>query len=427
MPDDPRLPLQCDRCSRVVQCKPTAGGNPRPPVGWTLIDDAHYWCSECWDEVYVPRAVTVGVAPEDWSSFRAAVNPTFAAVRAVANWAYSALHNAEKPREPNAEKMPKKPAVYLYGLAKDHCPFWGSLPASIANAVLRQVEQDYGSDRYEVVWTGARSTRSYQYPAPVPIPAQSWTLEKNDGQYVASMLVANGGRVTVPLFVRRHQRAILDHILSVPLVRGACKLIEHRRHNPRGADANGRDSSNGSRYQSSIRLMISYYALREGARGTADTQWSVSTTAESLLVAMDGEDEAWRLHADHAMRVAIRHDAHLSRLSRLSDDRKAETRKPKRDAKPRLAMLRARSDKDKDRLRSACHEISAHLVNVAKRRRVAKILYNDSDKSFCASFPWAMLRLMVDQKARAANIVFEHANGAVPKKKRQPLAQAEGQ
>lgn len=430
MTDDIRLPIQCARCNRVVQCKPTAGGNARPPVGWTLVDDAHYWCGECWDDCYVPRAVTVGVAPADWPAFRAAINPTFGAVRSIANWAYSALHNAEPPRGPGAEKMPKKPSIYLYGLAKESCPFWVSLPSSIANAVLRQVEQDYGSDRYDVVWTGARSTRSYQYPAPVPIPAQSWTLEKKDGQYVVSMLVANGGRMTVPLFVRQHQRAILDHILAVPLVRGACKLMEHRRHNPRGADANARANSNGPRYQSSIRLMISYYALRDGARGKAESQWSVRTTADSLLVAMDGENEAWRLHADHAKRVAIRHDSHLSRLARLSDDRKAETRKPRREAKPRLGMLAARSDKDKDRLRSACHEISAHLVNVAKRRQVAKLVYNDSDKSFCASFPWAMLRGMIDQKSRASRIVFEHANGAVPKKKRQPLAtknQAEGQ
>jgi hypothetical protein len=83
------------------------------------------------------------------------------------------------------------------------------------------------------------------------------------------MLVANGGRITVPLFVRRHQRAILDHIIASPLVRGACKLMEQRRHNPRGSDASGRDNGNGSRYQSSIRIMISYYARGEGGEAGA--------------------------------------------------------------------------------------------------------------------------------------------------------------
>lgn len=420
MTDEPRLPLSCARCNRVVQCKPTPGGNPRPPAGWTLVDSEHHWCGECWDDVYVPRAVTCGVQPANWDAFRAVLNPTFAAVRSIANWAYGALCNSEPPRDPTAEKMPKKPAVYLYGLAKEWCPFFGLLPASIANAVLRQVESDYSADRYEVNWTGAKSARNYRYPAPVPIPAQSWSLEKRDKEYVVTLLLAGGGRTEVPLFVRRHQRAILDRIIATPLLRGACKLIEHRSY----ADGkpNARENSNGSRFRSSIRLMISYYAVREGARKQTEDQWSVRTCADSLLVAMHGDDEAWRLHADHARRIAVRHDKHGEFLGRLSDDRKAETRKPKREAKPRLAMLSARSERDHNRLRSACHEISSQLVNVAKRRGVAKIVYHDGDKSFCASFPWSMLKSMVDQKCQAAKIAFEHANGSPPKKKRQPLA-----
>lgn len=418
--DTKLIPLDCHRCGRVVRCKPTSAGNPRPPTGWTLVDAENYWCGECWDNVYVPRAVTVGVQPESWDSFRAVVNPTFAAVRSVANWAYSALYNSEPPRDPTAEKMPKKTSVYLYGLAKERCPFFGLLPASIANAVLRQVESDYSADRYEVNWVGAKSVRNYRYPAPVPIPAQSWSIIKRDKDYIVTLLLAGGGRTEVPLFVRKHQRAILDRMIATPLLRGACKLLEHRSYSDR--DKNARENGNGARFRSSIRLMISYYAVREGARKQTDDQWSVSTTGDSLLVAMCGEDEAWRLHADHARRIAIRHDRHCEFVSRLSTDRKAETRRPRREAKPRLAMQAGRSERDHNRLRSVCHEVSAQLVNVAKRRGVAKIVYHDGDKSFCASFPWAMLKSMVDQKCQSAKIAFEHANGAVKKKKRQPLA-----
>lgn len=415
-----KLPLACARCNRIVQCKPTQGGNPRPPGGWTVVADG-YWCGECWNEMYVPRVVTIGVTTDDWEALRKTLKESFGAARSLANWAYSALLSQEPPRDPLAEKMPKKPNVYLYGLAKNHCPFWGLLPATLANTVLRQVESDYAADRYEVVWTGARSTRNYRYPVPLPIPEANYSITKTDDGYSASLSVAGGQRITVALATRKHQRRILDSLLSTPILRGACKVIESRSY--ADGEKNARVNGNGSPYSSRIRLMISYYAPRLTVPASLEGEWRVSTGPDSLLIAADADSqEVWRYHADHVKRITCRHADHLARLSRLSDDRKAETRKPRRAAKPRLAMLDARSERDRSRLRSACHEISAHLVAAAKRRKIARITYTDKDHSFCESFPWAMLRGMIDQKSRQSRIIFDHANGSVPKKRRPPLA-----
>lgn len=417
-----RLPLACDRCHRIVQCKPTAANKPRPPAGWTVIDDG-YWCGECWADAYVPRATTISVTSEDWESLRAQLKASFGAARSLANWAYSALLSQEPPRDPLAEKMPKRPNVYLYGIARDHCPFWGHLPATVANAVLRQVESDYAADRYEVVWTGARSTRSYRYPVPLPIPEANWTFGKDDDGYFARLSITSGQPITIRLATRRHQARILDQLLATPIIRGSCKVIESRSYADR--DTNARANGNGSTFSSRVRLMISYYAARRSLPAPLEGEWRVSTGPESLLVAVNADDgEVWRYHADHAKRIACRHADHLSRLGRLSDDRKAETRNPKREAKPRVAMLDARSERDRNRLRSACHEISAQLVAAATRRKIATITYTDKDHSFCESFPWAMLRSMVEQKARAARIGFTHMNasGKSPNKRLEPLA-----
>lgn len=417
--DDGKLPLACARCNRVVRCKPTAGGKPRPPGGWTPVDDGH-WCGECWADAYVTRVVTVGLMADDMDVLREHLRNGFGAARSLANWAYSALLAAEPPRDPEAEKISKKPSVYLYGVAKEHCPFWGSLAANVANAILRQVESDYAADRYDLIWTGAKSARNYRYPYPLPIPEAGWTLEKNDDdQFEVSfgLYAGSHGRVRAKLAVRHHQREILQRLIDSPIVRGSCKVIEARQFNVAGT--NDRENSNGSRFRSTMRVMITYYAPRDAVKNLQFKTWAVSTGPESLLAAVNveaGDGNVWRYNADHAKRIVCRHNDHLSWLGRMSDDRKAETRKPRREAKPRLARLQSQVMKDKNRLRSVCHEIATHLVAAGVRRSITVLRYDDKDKSFCQSFPWAMLRGMIAERCHKARIGFEHVNATAKKK-----------
>lgn len=414
-----KIPICCDRCNRTVQVNPTASGSPRPPMGWTRLDDG-YWCGECWNDAYFVRATSIAIAPSDgdWQTLRETLKSAFGVARSLANWAYGQLMLAEPPRDPNAEKMPKKTPVYLYGLAKGRFPHWGQIPASLANAVLKQVESDYSADRFEL-WCGKTSARSYSYPQPLPVPCQCWELAQTDDGYGARMNLGSG-QLVLRLGLRDHQKTIVQSLIENSLLKAGVKIVEKRSH---GRDANARENSGGQVFRSSLRLEMSYYSPRL-ARGPGDASLRVQTGSSGLLTAIRDDNEIWAYHADHARRLVSKHAAHLQRLRRLSDDRKAERRKPHRDKRPYDSMVDSVCETDRNRMTSLCHEVSASLVAFARRQRVATIVYDDKDKSFCESFPWAKLSTMIKQKSHAARITVEmvSSSGTVPKKKRASLA-----
>ncbi len=421
---DTKTPLPCARCNRVVQVKQTASGAARPPIGWTRIGDG-YWCGDCWSDAYFVRATSIAIAPSDgdWNALRARLRSAFGVARSLANWAYSRLLATEPPRDPAADKMPKKASVYLYGIAKESFPHWGAIPAALANAVLKQVESDYSADRFDL-WCGRKSSRSYTYPQPLPVPCQCWDLVKTDEGFGAKLNLGDG-QVVLKLGLRRHQQKIVEMVFANPLLRAGVKIVEKRSH---GRDTNARDNSGGQVFKSSLRLEMSYYAPRLTSE-PGDAALRVQTGASGLLVAIRDDNEIWSYHADHAKRLVAKHAAHLQRLQRLGDDRKAERRRPARDNRPYEAMVDAVCESDRNRMTSLCHEASASLVSFARRQRVATIIYDDKDKSFCASFPWAKLSTMIQQKARDARINVEmvSASGSVPNRKRSSIAETEVQ
>lgn len=412
---DSKLPITCGVCDRTLRVNPTSAGNPRPPVGWSNLGTDGYICGECWGKKYVARAVVIPITTDDWEGLRAALKPAFVAARSIANWAYSELLKTEPPRDPAATKLAKREYPYLYGL-RATCPAWSFLPATSAGAVLSDAEKQYKADRFDLIWFGSRSARNYRDPYPIPFTAAGWRLVRDDEEYHASIPLV-GGRVTVKLITDKHAAKILDTLIGSDLLRGSCKLVEQRHFGASGK--NGRNPGNGARFQSRLKLMISYYQPVE--KREIDGEMIVKTQADSLLTAVVDGQRIWTYNADHAKNICERHARYMSRLVRLSDDRKFETRRPRREAKPRLAAYQRDSDKDHDRLRSLLHEVSAHVVNFATRRRVARMVWDDTCHSFCESFPWAMLRTMVEQKARAKGIEVI-SRGSDPAKSREPLA-----
>lgn len=406
-----KVPLCCTKCERVVQVNPTPSGAPRPVVGWTKVDDA-YWCGDCWNDAYFVRATSIAVAPDDgdWEHLRGTLRSAFGAVRSLANWAYTKHLSFEPPRDPADTKMPKYPPVYMYGIAKDEFPHWKSLPGALAGAVLNQVKADYAADRFEL-WLGKRSARSYRYPQPIPVPASCWQLVKTDDGFGARLNLG-AGQVVLKLGLRDHQKKIIEMVWDNPLLRAGVKIAEKRSF---GRDPNDRVNSGGQVFKSSLRLEMSYYSPRM-SREPGDAILRVRTGPNGLLTAIRDDDDIWCYHADHAKRLVAKHHAHMARLQRLSDDRKAERRKPAREKRPYEAMVDHVCEKDRNRMKSLCHEVSASLVKFAQRQRIATIVYDDKDKSFCQSFPWKMLSTMVHQKARAVRIGFEQL-ATEPKKK----------
>lgn len=420
-------PISCSTCRVERQVKPTAKGVARLPRGWKRLGDAIH-CGECWGIAYRVRAITVSVASPvscDWATLRADLRKSLAASTSLANWTVDTLVASDVRRQPTDEKMPARPRIYLYGLAKDAFPQWGNLDTQSASALMQTIERTYSSERYECLWTGSRSVRRYRYPYPYPLSSQSASLSDGDGGELLISLRLAGARHTLRIKRGKQDRTTVPairHLIAHPELLCECAItIEHRagetdRSTPLATPGGG----NGQHSDIRVKIVGWFPTVKSGPSGTL----RVNTSADALIVAVTPEgNRIWTYHADHARRMVAAHDRHMSKLGRLSDDHKAERRKPRYEGVAWRDMLAARSKIDNDRMTSLCHEVSAGLAAFAHRQKVAQVLYDDSVRSFADSFPWAKLRTMLSQKLRAKGIdmIDSRSSGPVANEAPQPL------
>src|SRR5690606_26288794 len=111
-------------------------------------------------------------------------------------------------------------------------------------------------------------------------------------------------------------------------------------------------------------------------------------------------------------RIVSKHQGHLQRLHRLSDDRKHERRKPRRSGTGFREMLSDVSRRDARRIQQIADEVAASTVAFAQRRRYNRIEYDDRERSFAHNFRWAMLKQKLATKCHLAGIEFRERSGA---------------
>jgi len=398
--------IACSVCGALRNVKPTVKGKPRPPRGWKNVGST-LTCSECWGKTYAIRAMTIPIASADWEVFRPILRQAQEAVTHLSNWAIRKLLANDVVRGPGEEKLPKMPPIYLYGMGPELAS-WQTIGKGTASAVLMSVEQRYRKLRYDMIWRNAIAPPSFRFPQPVPIRPDGFKLERKDERI---FLIANVGGVRHELMLSagrqfKRQTKAIEWLMEHPELLGQAALLEIEGkpgdHRPANKD---RENGNGNR--SSRRLMAKIVGwLPIKGESIPDNTLMVRSDKDSLLVCVDMDDQRiWNYNADNARMISNRHAAHLRELSRLSDDRKAEYRKPRRDGKPFQAHVQEKARRDRNRLQTLCHQVSASLVAYAARRKVAEIVYDDTDHSFAPSFPWAMLGTMIEQKARAKRIV----------------------
>lgn len=413
------IKLSCSHCGETKEVKPTPNGEPRLPRGWKRLDGV--FCSKCWSLKYAIRAVTIPVTgpldSSDWPAFRESLKTVWRHATRLSNWAQTTLYARDVRRGEDDAKLPPMPTCYLYGEARDGFHGWndGTLDKASAGDILQSCEQRYRSQRYEVLWTAERSLASYRYPQPYPFRPDNIRLGlDDDGRMQASIRIA-GVRWMVRLAggsQYRRQLAGLRQLLenSELMAQGAVYQVASNKGDHRNG-VSGRNNGNGGGYQSRVMLkVVGWFPVSErDAKGTL----FVRTDADSLIVALDAKDvRLWFYNGDHAKRICLKHQDHMRRLKRLSDDRKAERRKPNREGLPYQEMVSNVSKKDRDRLTTMCLEVSASLVNFAKRRKMKTVQYDDSERGFSEYFPWAKLKLMVKQKCRASGIEFVEKQSA---------------
>jgi hypothetical protein len=130
--------------------------------------------------------------------------------------------------------------------------------------------------------------------------------------------------------------------------------------------------------------------VSECVSGTLFVQTSAASAGhkrKSLLTAVNNRDEhVWHYHADQLPRWAAEH---LEKLRRWANDSKAE-------ARPRISFAERRKlacFKYHNRLNTACDQAATYLCNYVLQRRLAAVVYDDSDKSFLPEFVWQRLSL----------------------------------
>ena len=134
----------------------------------------------------------------------------------------------------------------------------------------------------------------------------------------------------------------------------------------------------------------------------------VRTTEDSLLVwQLAGQEERPPLHAEHVRRQLVRFGREQARLR---DDLKLEKRWPSRVRQKMVSRQNDLAAKRSRMLRTFCQQAAAMTVAFARRRKCGTIQYDDTVRTFAASFPWHQLRDAIAAKCQAEGVILVDAN-----------------
>jgi hypothetical protein len=238
-----------------------------------------------------------------------------------------------------------------------------------------------------------------RYPVGLPIPAQMWRLARDEGgRRLLSLRLGSsedGRRFTLRLAGGARigrLRAILDGVIAGTVPAGAATLYRVR------AQGSDHRPEVAPKYQLMVRLPVEL-PVSTGHRERAGTL-HVETQPDCLLVARL-EDRIWREWGEHLRRTII---SHQQQLQRLSDDLKAERRRPRRNREGITGRMGELAERHHRRIRSCLHEVASHLVGFAGRQRVETVSYDDRERDFCTPFPWDELRRRLTEKCEIGGI-----------------------
>ena len=385
------MQITCDISGDSIECKTTAKGLPKMPRGWKRIGDKYY-SPTSWKAAYCVRAIVIPIAspaeigkgsPEQWKELRDSLAVAWQHSTEAANWALKRLLSNDVVRQRGDTKCPPMPSVYLYGERE-----WDGWSQS-ASSVLRTVEQTYRASRYEIVWLGGKRLPNVRYPYPYPVHNASWKLYENPDGGVFFEARLPDGRVTVRLkggLQYKRQLAGLRHLMANPELRGEASIYK------RGNEI--------------VVKLVGWFPRKvdQQAEGTLHLR----TGATEFLSVLNEKDERLLIfNADRVRRWLVRH---AEMRQRWSEDMKFERRRPKRDSRKNMEDMQAACRKMNNRIASFIDETAAQCVNHAKRRRLARVVLEDSERSYFRDFQWYRFSALLQQKCNAAGITFEHSS-----------------
>lgn len=277
------------------------------------------------------------------------------------------------------QRMPPMPYVYLYPEIRARYP---ELPPRSVVSVERSCQLRYRAKRYAVSWVASETLPMYRYPTPFPVPSQDWYTELDNGRLIVNIRIASerfrlrlrGGRD-----FQRQFRA-LELIHSEDAVRGEVAIYKRR---------------------NMLMLRIVAWFPIDRSVSKREGVLFVKTDPESLLVGASANGHTiWQYAGDHVRRWVA---AHRHQLQRWNVDSRHE-----RGRAPSFAARRtAATEKFRDRMNTAIHQITASLVHFAEAKSFATVCYDDARKTYCEQFPWMRLRSVLAEKLRDVGIGIE--------------------
>ena len=378
----------CHTCGASRQSKPTATGE-RLPRGWKRDTQQQPICDACWHRRYVLRAVSVPIAEvvTDRAAFQSAIHAGWQAATHAANLAVQALLRAETLRAPDSERCPAAPAVYLYGELRGKTAMD---PRSLV-CLLSAVERKWRATRARVVWSQSASPPLYRYPAPYPVPPDQYVLriEPEGGALLCEIRV---GGMWHTLRLRggkgmRRQWALLRQCID-----GRGQAVEA------ALLAGGRTGA----------LKVAAWLPRVPRSETLDGVMQLRTSEHAFVTAVVGDRDPWRINADHVRRWISEYDC---RRLRLAEDMKYEKRWPKHTREAMVDAGRALAAKQRNRLKDWIGSSTRMVAEFARRQRVAEVVFDDMDRRYVASFPWAEWTSRLTDKLDEYGIGFRRECG----------------
>lgn len=257
--------------------------------------------------------------------------------------------------------------------------------ASLCSSITRAVERKYRQERWHVA-SGRKSVchyRSMPWPLLSNKSVTTVKIEQVDGACIARMKLLRQWWSVRLAGGSRHARQIagLKNAIRV----GDSKVWIDRKH------------------RAILGLSVEVASTEPRvANGTLN----VSTSRECLLVATKQQsDTPFVITGDEVRQWVARRNR---MYQRLRQDRKSGA---KRSAV--ATKLKQCGDKWKRRMDSYLHQVSAQVVEHAKRRRVAELTLDATIKSFVPQFPYFELAVRIKYKCELAGIGFKEITQSV--------------
>jgi hypothetical protein len=339
----------------------------------------------------VVRCCTIPVAAPDcgWDTLNAKLKDCFRLSTDLANWAVQALFRVDVVGEAKTPDVVKK--WYGYGDAAKSFPGWKEWGGAMASAqcVLRGVQRKYIQTRFDVMVRHDQKALTYRYPYPFPVHNQSWSAGYADGGFPAVTLALPGMEERITLRLKRGPEIGRQLAMFKQLVNGTAK------HGEAALYRNGKGDL--------LLKMVGEFPVKPTSQKRVHACFLHSDPNALLVAEIDGR-QPWILNADHVKRIVAIHKAYRQRAS---EDLKREKRMDRGQRANYQASLDVRCEKNRHRMDTAVHQLSAQVARFCERQGVARVVYDDAVKTYIPDgFQWFALKERIRYKLDGMGVEF---------------------